>query len=169
MPDTAQARANVAAAQTLVDGLVMAGVNHAVISPGSRSSPLVLACDAATGLVTWVIPDERAAAFFALGLAKADQRPVMVIATSGSAPANWYPAVIEAAQDLQPLILISADRPPDLQDCGANQTIDQAGLFGSHVRGFYALPEAGSPSASQRYFTSLASRAVDKSRWPLPT
>lgn len=168
MRETAQALANVAAAQTLVDGLVTAGVNHAVISPGSRSSPLVLACDAAAGLVTWVIPDERAAAFFALGLAKADQMPVMLIATSGSAPANWYPAVIEAAQDLQPLILISADRPPDLQDCGANQTIDQAGLFGSHVRGFYALPEAGSPSASRRYFTSLASRSVDKSRWPLP-
>jgi len=123
------AQANAAAASALVGALVDAGVRHAVISPGSRSSPLVLACEAVPVLQTWVMVDERAAAFFALGLSKSGGQPVAVIATSGSAPAHWFPAVVEAEQDTAPLILLSADRPPDLQDCGANQTIDQTHLF----------------------------------------
>jgi 2-succinyl-5-enolpyruvyl-6-hydroxy-3-cyclohexene-1-carboxylate synthase len=161
-------RINQCAAQTLIDNLHVAGIRHAVISPGSRSSPLALACDATPGLKTWVIVDERSAAFFALGIAKATRSPVVVIATSGSAPAHWYPAVIEASRDHHPLILISADRPPDLQHCGANQTIDQTHLFGTHVRWFAALPETGAPSASATYLRSVAHQATGRSRWPLP-
>lgn len=168
MTNIHQGSLNQRAAQTLIDNLHAAGAHHAVISPGSRSSPLALACDAAPGLKTWVIVDERSAAFFALGIAKSTRSPVIVIATSGSAPAHWYPAVLEASQDHHPLILISADRPPDLQDCGANQTIDQMHLFGAHVRWFSALPEAGAPSASSKYLRSIAHQAADKSRWPLP-
>lgn len=154
-------------ALTLIDGLVSAGVRHAVISPGSRSTPLVLACDRHPGLSIQVVVDERSAAFFALGLAKATQRPVAVIGTSGSAPANWFPAVIEANYGAVPLILISADRPPELRECGANQTIDQARLFGEQVRVFLdpGCPE-DSPAAF-RHFALRAAQAVDQSRWPL--
>jgi 2-succinyl-5-enolpyruvyl-6-hydroxy-3-cyclohexene-1-carboxylate synthase len=123
-------------ADSLMDGLSAAGVTRAVISPGSRSTPLVLAADRHPKIRTWTMVDERCAAFFALGLAKYDQSPVAVIATSGSAPANWYPAVIEANHSGTPLILLSADRPPELQNCGANQTINQTHLFNRQVRLF---------------------------------
>lgn len=134
---TDQGSENLLWADALLDGLAAAGVEFAVISPGSRSTPLVLACDRHPGIRTWTQVDERSAAFFALGLAKSDRSPVAVIATSGSAPAHWYPAVIEANHSGIPLLLLSADRPPELQQCGANQTTDQKHLFGHQVRGFY--------------------------------
>jgi len=134
---TNQASENLLWADALINGLVMAGVRRAVISPGSRSTPLVLACSRHPRIRTWTLVDERCAAFFALGLAKHDQSPVVVIATSGSAPAHWYPAVIEANHAAIPLLLLSADRPPELQGCGANQTTDQKHLFGHQVRGFF--------------------------------
>ena len=131
-----QGTKNLLWADALVDGLAAAGVSCVIISPGSRSTPLVLAADRHPKISTWTIIDERCAAFFALGLAKHDQSPVAVIATSGTAPANWYPAVIEANHSGTPLILLSADRPPELQNCGANQTIDQTHLFNRQVRLF---------------------------------
>lgn len=157
---------NLAWCQRLVAGFVAAGVGDAVISPGSRSTPLALALLRAPGLRVRVVVDERAAAFFALGLAKAGGRPVVVVATSGSAPANWFPAVVEASQGRVPLILIAADRPPELQACGANQTIDQTRLFGSHVRASHALgvPEAGFDPA---WLHRLAAQVVEESGWPL--
>jgi 2-succinyl-5-enolpyruvyl-6-hydroxy-3-cyclohexene-1-carboxylate synthase len=91
-----------------------------------------------------------------------------VIATSGSAPANWYPAVIEASLDLVPLVLLSADRPVELQGCGANQTIDQGRMFGTHVRGYVQLPHADPAPAMFRRLRFDAARATDLSRWPLP-
>jgi 2-succinyl-5-enolpyruvyl-6-hydroxy-3-cyclohexene-1-carboxylate synthase len=150
---------------TLIDNLAAAGVAHAVISPGSRSTPLTLAALRHPGLRTHVNVDERSAGFFALGLAKATGQPVMLIATSGSAIANWFPAATEANQGRVPLILLSADRPPELHDCGANQTMPQAGLFGVHVRACHALPP---PEADARWLASLATRAVAASLGPLP-
>lgn len=129
-------------AGTLLDGLAAAGVRQAVISPGSRSTPLALAALRHPDLTSRVVLDERSAAFLALGLAKGSGRPAVVIATSGSAIANWHPAVIEADRSRVPLILLSADRPPELQGCGANQTIDQAKIFGTAVRACHALPPA---------------------------
>ena len=153
--------------QAMVAGFSAAGVTHAVLSPGSRSTPLALAMLRQTGLDCTIAIDERSAAFLALGMAKASQRPVLLLATSGTAPANWLPAVIEASQSNIPLILISADRPPELQDCGANQTVDQINLFGSHVRASYSL---GTPDVSVDggYLVRLAARVVEQSTWPLP-
>lgn len=160
-----QGRINGLWAAALVDGLVAAGVGWAVISPGSRSSPLALACLRHSALTSRVLLDERAAAFFALGLAKAEGRPVALLCTSGSAVANWHPAVVEADQARLPLILLSADRPPELQDCGANQTIDQTALFGAQLRAFHALPPA---ETNGDWLAHLAARAVTQSLWPLP-
>ncbi len=153
---------------TLVGGLATAGVRHVVISPGSRSTPLTLAFDRHPQIRTWVLPDERSAAFFALGLGKASGTPAALIGTSGSAPAHWLPAVLEAAQDLQPLILISADRPGALQACGANQTLDQIRLFGQHVRAFFQLPEPEASEQALRHASHRAARMADQARWPLP-
>jgi len=158
---------NLRFAQTLVDALAAAGVADAVISPGSRSTPLALAFLRQPAISCTVAIDERCAAFFALGRAKVSSRPAALLCTSGSAPANWYPAVIEAAQGGTPLLLLSADRPAELHGWGANQTIDQLRLFGSHVRASHALeaPQAGfSPDWLQR----LAARAVAESLAPLP-
>ncbi|MDJ0871608.1 MAG: 2-succinyl-5-enolpyruvyl-6-hydroxy-3-cyclohexene-1-carboxylic-acid synthase [Gammaproteobacteria bacterium] len=155
-------------AWALVDGLVQSGVTHAVISPGSRSTPLTLACARHAGLRCWMVPDERSAAFFALGLSRSRDQLAAVIATSGSAPANWYPAVIEASQDMQSLILLSADRPERLQACGANQTIDQLRLFAHHVRAFYPLAEADDSPEGLVHARTRAAQAVDGCRWPIP-
>ena len=153
--------------QAMVAGFVAAGVSRAVISPGSRSTPLALAMLRQNGLVCDVAVDERSAAFFALGMAKASRLPVLLLATSGTAPANWLPAVIEASQSGIPLILLSADRPPELQGCGANQTIDQINLFGCHVRASHAL---GTPDSTfdPAYLHHLAARACAQATWPYP-
>ncbi len=152
----------------LIAGLTGAGVELVVISPGSRSTPLVLACLRNPGLRTRVLVDERSAAFFALGAARASQRPVALLATSGSAPAHWHPAVIEAWHSGVPLILLSADRPAELQDWGANQTTDQSRLFGRHVRAFHQTPDAVDGAEARRALHALAVKAVHQSRWPDP-
>ena len=153
--------------QAMVAGFVAAGVTDAIISPGSRSTPLALAMLRQTRLRCHVVIDDRSAAFFAQGIAKASHRPTLLLATSGTAPANWLPAVIEASQSGIPLILLSADRPPELQDCGANQTIDQLNLFGVYVRASHALgtPEQG---FDPDYLHRLAARACAKASWPHP-
>lgn len=158
---------NLAWSQALADGFAAAGMRHAVISPGSRSTPLALALLRQPALTCHVLVDERSAAFFALGLAKASGRPALVLATSGSAPANWLPAVIEADQAGVPLVLLSADRPPELQGCGANQTVDQVHLFGGHVRACHALG-APEPGFAPAYLHRLAARVGEQAAWPLP-
>jgi 2-succinyl-5-enolpyruvyl-6-hydroxy-3-cyclohexene-1-carboxylate synthase len=146
----------------LIDGLVAAGVEQVVISPGSRSTPLVLAVNRQARLHSWQHPDERCAAFFALGLASHARRPVGLIATSGSAPGHWLPAVIEANRSGIPLILLSADRPAGLQACGSNQTVDQIHLFGSQVRGFYAAGEPADEAAALAHIRRLGIQAVHR-------
>jgi 2-succinyl-5-enolpyruvyl-6-hydroxy-3-cyclohexene-1-carboxylate synthase len=163
--DTGQLNLDWSAA--LIAGLAAAGVRDVVISPGSRSTPLTLACLRHPQLHCMVILDERSAAWFALGRAKADGLPVALVCTSGTAAANWLPAVVEANQSGQPLLLLSADRPPELQGWGANQTIDQTTLFSGQTRAYHA-PGAPFPRFDRRWLQQLAARAVAESQWPSP-
>jgi 2-succinyl-5-enolpyruvyl-6-hydroxy-3-cyclohexene-1-carboxylate synthase len=140
--------------------LVRSGVSEVCISPGSRSTPLAVAAHRTPGLHTRVILDERSAAFFALGLARQSQRAVALICTSGSAAANYLPAVVEAHHARVPLLILTADRPPELRDWGAGQTIDQVGLYGSTVRLFVDVPPPEEGRAPLRYAGALARRAV---------
>lgn len=116
-----------------------AGVRDVVLSPGSRSTPLALAAAETPELRLHVIVDERSAGFFALGQARASGRPSMLICTSGTAGAHYLPAVIEAHQSFLPLLVVTADRPWELQSAAAPQTIDQLKLFGGYVRHFADL------------------------------
>lgn len=117
--------------------LAALGLRHACVCPGSRSAPIVLALQAAPEIRTTVHHDERAAGFFALGLARETGRPVAIVCTSGSAVAHLLPAVVEASAADVPLLILSADRPPELHGCGAPQTMPQQHLFGPHVRAFH--------------------------------
>ena len=117
----------------MIEELVRNGVSSFCISPGSRSTPLAAAAARHPGARTVVHYDERGASFFALGQARGSGRPAVMICTSGTAVANCLPAVVEASMDMIPLIVLTADRPPELRDTGANQTIDQSQLFGNHV------------------------------------
>ena len=125
-------------AAALTGALIAGGVRHAVLSPGSRNTPVVLALHALAqtdaDLTLHSVLDERSAAFFALGLARASGAPTLLSCTSGSAGAHYLPALIEAAHAHVPLLALTADRPPELQGRGAPQTIDQRSLFGVHVR-----------------------------------
>src|SRR5208283_2801661 len=132
---------------TFTDELIRCGLREVVLAPGSRSTPLAMAFFEAgqqQRLRLHVRIDERSAAFTALGLAKASRRPVAVLCTSGTAAANYFPAVIEAHESGVPLLLLTADRPPELRACASGQTIDQQRLYGSYVNFFHelALPES---------------------------
>ncbi|HEX7592411.1 MAG TPA: 2-succinyl-5-enolpyruvyl-6-hydroxy-3-cyclohexene-1-carboxylic-acid synthase, partial [Candidatus Limnocylindrales bacterium] len=146
--------------RVFVDELVRAGVRDAVICPGSRSTPLALALRAHTGLRCLVLPDERAAGFFAIGLAKASGRAVAVLCTSGTAALNLAPAVTEALQGHVPLIVLTADRPPELRDRGAAQTIDQIQLYGTHVKWYSEVPVLDAAPELIAHARTLAGRAV---------
>src|SRR4030042_1698007 len=111
--------------QIFVEKLSRLGVKFVCISPGSRSTPLTQAFSENREIKTFVIPDERSSCFFALGLAKRSDTPVAVVTTSGTAVTELYPAIIEAYQQRIPLIICTADRPPELRNTGANQTINQ--------------------------------------------
>lgn len=147
---------------SLIHYFTLQGVTQAVISPGSRSTALALACEQHPKISTWVQIDERSAGFFALGLAQHKHQPVILICTSGSAVANWFPAVAEANHSYTPLLLLSADRPEELQDCGANQTIDQRFLFGTHVRDFIALEHADETLLKSNYLKRITTQAYTK-------
>lgn len=127
-------------ARLMVEELYRNGVVDFVISPGSRSTPLALAIAQHAAARYFVHYDERGAGFFALGLAQRFGAPAALVCTSGSAAANYWPAVVEASQSATPLLLLTADRPPELLDCGANQAIDQNKLYGEYVRWFVNMP-----------------------------
>lgn len=131
----------------LVETLARCGVTQAVLSPGSRSAPLAFALGRHPRIETVPVLDERSAAFFALGLAKKSRRPVALVCTSGTAGANFFPAVIEAHESGVPLLVLTADRPPELRDCTSGQTIDQQKLYGGYVEFYHelAVPEASEP------------------------
>jgi 2-succinyl-5-enolpyruvyl-6-hydroxy-3-cyclohexene-1-carboxylate synthase len=139
------------------DELVAAGVEHVCLCPGARSTPLTVALARTPGLRAWSQVDERSAAFFALGIAKATRRPAAVVCTSGTAAANFFPAVIEAAHARVPLLVLTADRPPELRDRGTPQTIDQIKLYGGYPRWF---AEVGGVECGESYFRNLACRAA---------
>lgn len=143
-----------------VDELASSGLRHVVISPGSRSTPLAVLCAEHEKIKEWIVVDERSAAYFALGIAREKQEPVAIICTSGTAAANYYPAVVEAYQARIPLIVLTADRPHELRGTGANQTINQLNMYGHFVKYFQemAIPDA-SPNMLN-YVRARAARAV---------
>src|SRR5437660_10158770 len=147
-------------AVVFVDELQRAGVRNVVICPGSRSTPLALAFAAQTAIRTWIHVDERSAAFFGLGMAKQLRQPVALLCTSGTAAANFLPALVEATLSHIPLLVLTADRPHELRDNGAPQSIDQNRLYGTYTKWFVelALPEA--TDAALRYIRTIAARAA---------
>jgi 2-succinyl-5-enolpyruvyl-6-hydroxy-3-cyclohexene-1-carboxylate synthase len=151
-----------ALASVLLDELLRCGMREAVVAPGSRSAPLALALhelDAEGRVRLHVRVDERSAGFLALGLARASGTPVPVVTTSGTAAANLHPAAIEADQSGVPLLLLTADRPPELRSTGANQTIDQVKLFGDAVRLFAEVGVPERVTGLTAYWRALAGRA----------
>ncbi|HVF20834.1 MAG TPA: 2-succinyl-5-enolpyruvyl-6-hydroxy-3-cyclohexene-1-carboxylic-acid synthase [Mycobacteriales bacterium] len=144
----------------LLASLADAGVTDVVLSPGSRSTPFVVAAEREPRLRCHDSVDERAAAFFALGLARVTGRPAVLLCTSGTAAAHYYPAVIEASLADVPVVVLTADRPLELQDCGAAQTIDQVKLYGDFVRRFYELGTPDAAPAALAGLRRLAAQAV---------
>jgi 2-succinyl-5-enolpyruvyl-6-hydroxy-3-cyclohexene-1-carboxylate synthase len=140
--------------------LTRCGVTDACTSPGSRSTPLVLSLARTPGINAWSHVDERVAGFFALGLAKRTGRPVAVACTSGTAAAELAPAVIEAAEARVPLIVLTADRPPELRDIGAGQTIDQLKLYGAAAKWFVEVGTHDATPERVRWMRTLACRTV---------
>lgn len=151
---------NYLAMEALVEELVRSGVRDACVSPGNRSAPLAFALARAAGLRVWTHVDERSSGFFALGLARATRRPVAVACTSGSAVANLMPAVVEAHYGRVGLVVLTADRPPELLGRSAPQTIEQGGIFGPHTRFFADLGPPEPSAAGLRHIRSAATRAV---------
>ncbi len=143
------------------------GVTVFCVSPGSRSTPLTISLARNSGVTAQVFIDERAAAYFALGYARATGKPAALVCTSGTAVANYLPAVIEASVEHLPLLIFSADRPPELKDSGANQTIDQSKLFGGYVRWFHD-PGCPGPDAQPEALLSAVDQAIHRTCHPLP-
>lgn len=171
-------------AAVILEALTRHGVRHICIAPGSRSTPLTLAAAENSAFIHHTHFDERGLGHLALGLAKVSKQPVAVIVTSGTAVANLYPALIEAGLTGEKLILLTADRPPELIDCGANQAIRQPGMFASHpthsislprptrgyprtLAGFYHRPRSRYASCGESISTArLLNRCMAK--WTIP-
>lgn len=151
----------------LVESLFRFGVRHAVISPGSRSAPLTYSLAVHPGIRAVPVLDERSASFFALGIAKRVRRPVVLVCTSGTAAANFFPAVIEARESGVPLLVLTADRPPEMRDCSSGQTIDQVKIFGQYPRwqAEVALPEPSEKLLA--YLRQTAQYACERALGPV--
>jgi 2-succinyl-5-enolpyruvyl-6-hydroxy-3-cyclohexene-1-carboxylate synthase len=152
--------ANTALASAFAEELARTGLRLAVVSPGSRSTPLALALWRQPEIEVKVIVDERSAGFFALGAAQARREPVALLCTSGTALVNYHPAVVEADESGIPLVVLSADRPPELRGIGAGQTIDQIKSFGSSVRWFYEVGTHEADDSGLLHYRSVACRAL---------
>jgi 2-succinyl-5-enolpyruvyl-6-hydroxy-3-cyclohexene-1-carboxylate synthase len=155
---------NTALASALVEELARCGVRNATVAPGSRSTPLALALWRQPAIEVAVIVDERSAGFFALGAAQATNTPTVVLCTSGTAAANLHPAICEADESGVPLIVLTADRPPELRGIGAGQTIDQFKLYGSAVRWFCEVGTHEADDAGLLHYRSIACRAYAAAR-----
>jgi len=155
-------------ASVLAETLARQGIRQAVISPGSRSTPLTFAFARCPRIEAIPVLDERSAGFFALGLARQRLRPVVLLCTSGTAAANYLPAVIEAHESGVPLLIITADRPPEMRACASGQTIDQTKLYGAYVNFFHelAVPEASEPLLA--YARQSAAHACRRTTHPFP-
>lgn len=162
---------------SFVNELALLGVKYVSLSPGSRNTPLTLAFANNKKIKSYVHIDERSSGFFALGLAKASNTPVAVVCTSGTATVELYPAIVEAYQQRVPLIICTADRPPELLNRGANQTINQNNLYQNHIRWFYdaGLPEPDIKkirnlklaAANAIYYSTIKSRGPVHLNFPL--
>lgn len=146
-------------AEAFVEELARCGLRHVCLCPGSRSTPLVLSLARQGSLKAWIHLDERSAAYFALGMARGLAQPVAVVCTSGTAAANFFPAVVEARYARVPLLVLTADRPPELREWGANQTIDQTRMYGSHVKWSVNLAQPEAEPHLLRYVRAMACRA----------
>jgi 2-succinyl-5-enolpyruvyl-6-hydroxy-3-cyclohexene-1-carboxylate synthase len=146
-----------------VEELVRSGLEAVCIAPGSRSTPLAIAFHENPAVRSYINLDERSAAFFALGIAQATDKPVALICTSGTAAANFYPAIVEAHQSQIPLLVLTTDRPPELRHSGANQTIDQIKMYGDYVLWSVdaPVPEENPAPLTVRSLRTLACRAFD--------
>jgi 2-succinyl-5-enolpyruvyl-6-hydroxy-3-cyclohexene-1-carboxylate synthase len=156
--------ANTALSSAFAEELARGGLRRAVVSPGSRSTPLALALWRQPEIEVTVIVDERSAAFFALGAAQASGEPVALLCTSGTAAANYHPAVCEADESALPLLVLSADRPPELRGIGAGQTIDQIKLYGSSVRWFCEVGTHAADDAGLLHYRGVACQALAAAR-----
>ncbi|MBB4831836.1 2-succinyl-5-enolpyruvyl-6-hydroxy-3-cyclohexene-1-carboxylate synthase [Staphylococcus hominis] len=137
---------------TFASKLYAYGVREVVISPGSRSTPLAIAFEAHPNIKTWIHPDERSAAFFALGLIKGSERPVAILCTSGTAAANYTPAIAESQISRIPLIVLTSDRPHELRSVGAPQAINQVNMFANYINFQFDMPVA---DGSQEMFNTI--------------
>ncbi len=153
-------------AGVLAETLVRCGVSQVVVCPGSRSTPLAFAFAAHPAIEAIPVLDERSAAFFALGLAKQANRPVALVCTSGTAGANFFPAVIEAHESGVPLLVLTADRPPEMRACASGQTIDQQKLYGSYVSFYHELATPEATETALRALRQTAAHAVQRALVP---
>lgn len=165
----ASAHPNHVFAAEFADALVEAGVRHACVSPGSRSAPMAIALARQAGIRLFMHVDERSGSFFAVGLAKASGVPPVLLCTSGTAAAEFHPAVVEASYSQTPLIVLTADRPAELIGVGANQAIDQARLYGGAVRWFHdpGPPEDGDPAGWRALAAETFRRATSAPPGPV--
>lgn len=150
----------------LVEALARLGLRHAVVAPGSRSAPLTFALARHPRIEAIPVLDERSAGFLALGLAKQHRRPVALVCTSGTAAANFLPAVVEAHESGVPLLVLTADRPPELRDCHSGQTIDQVKLYGGYVNFQHELAVPQGTLALLRYLRQTVAHAVERTLLP---
>lgn len=152
--------------RTIVETLRAKGLRHAIVCPGSRSSPLALAFARSDDIGTVPILDERSAGFFALGMAKREGRPVAIVCTSGTAAVNLFPAIVEAKESGVPLLVLTADRPHELRDCRAGQTIDQVKLYGAYPVHQLELSPPGDGDVELSYVCAAMAMAWERSMGP---
>lgn len=150
----------------ITETLVRVGISQVVVSPGSRSTPLTMALAAHEGMETIPVLDERSAAFFALGLARQSGRPVGLVCTSGSAAANYLPAIVEASESGVPLLVLTADRPPEMRACASGQTIDQQKLYGDYGAFYHELAVPGATLELLSYLRQTVVHAAERTLLP---